>query len=230
MEMWDEVGLIIGSYILGSFPLLYLIGRLHGVDLRKYDDMHIALWRNVGRVEGFVGVTFDFAKAVIVVLVARNAFGFDPGWVAFAGVAAVAGQMWPVFLKFDGERGNSIGLAMSGALATYAMFISLVPVIIGAAVRTIPRLLQRNQTLSEKLRFGGPPSLSLPLGMAGCFAVMPLAAWAVGQPRDVVFAFVALFVMIMVRRLTAKLSEDLRKPSWKNGMLINRLLFDRSEI
>jgi len=228
--MWDKVALIIGSYILGSFPLLYLLGRLHGVDLRKYDDMHIALWRHVGRVEGFVGVTFDFAKAVIVVLLARNVGGFDPGWVACAGVAAVAGQMWPVFLKFDGERGNSIGLAMSGALATYAMLLSLVPVIIGAAVRTIPRLRQRNQTLSEKLRFGGPPSLSLPLGMAGAFAVMPLAAWGVGQPREVVFAFVGLFVMIMLRRLTAKLREDLRKPTWKNRMLLNRLLFDRSEI
>ena len=228
--MWDKVALIIGSYLLGSFPLLYLLGRLHGVDLRKYDDMHIALWRNVGRVEGFVGVTFDFAKAVIVVLLARNVGGYDPGWVATAGVLTVAGQMWPVFLKFDGERGNSIGLAMSGALATYAMFIALVPVVIGAAVRTIPRLLQRNQTLNEKLRFGGPPSLSLPLGMAGTFAVMPLAAWGMGQPREVVFVFVALFVMIMVRRLTARLGADLRKPTWENGMLLNRLLFDRSEI
>ena len=228
--MWDKVALIIGSYLLGSFPLLYLLGRLHGVDLRKYDDMHIALWRSVGRVEGFVGVTFDFAKAVIVVLLARNAGGFDPGWVAFAGVAAVAGQMWPVFLKFDGERGNSIGLAMSGAVATCAMFIALVPVVIGAAVRTIPRFLQRNQNLSEKLKFGGPPSLSLPLGMAGFFAVLPLTAWAVGQPWEVTYSFIVLFVMIMLRRLTAKLREDMRKPSWRNSMLLNRLLFDRSEI
>jgi len=46
----------------------------------------------------------------------------------------------------------------------------------------------------------------------------------------VIFAFVALFVLIMLRRLTGGLSEDLRKPSWKSGMLMNRLLFDRSEI
>ena len=72
--------------------------------------------------------------------------------------------------------------------------------------------------------------MSLPLGMAGAFAVMPLAAWGVGQPREVVFAFVGLFVMIMLRRLTAKLREDLRKPTWKNRVLLNRLLFDRSEI
>ena len=228
--MWDKVALVVGFYILGSFPLLYLLGRLHGVDLRQYDDMHIALWRHVGRVEGFIGVVFDFAKGVIAVLIARDALGFEPGWVAVAGVVTVMGQMWPVFLKFDGERGNSTGLAMSGALATYAMLIALVPVVIGAAVRTIPRLRQRNQNLNEKLKFGGPPSLALPLGMAVAFAVMPLAAWVVGQPREVIFAFVALFVLIILRRLTGGLSEDLRKPSWKSSMLINRLLFDRGEI
>lgn len=228
--MWDKVALVIGSYILGSFPLLYLLGRLHGVDLRQYEDMHIALWRHVGRVEGFIGMAFDFAKGVIAVLIARNVLGFEPGWVAIAGVAAVVGQMWPVFLKFDGERGNSTGGAMACALATYAMLIALIPAAIGFAVRTIPRFLQPNQTWNERLRFGGPPSLALPLGVAIGFAVLPLAAWVVGQPREVIFAFVALFVLIMLRRLTGGLSDDLRKPSWKNSMLINRLLYDRSEI
>jgi hypothetical protein len=66
--------------------------------------------------------------------------------------------------------------------------------------------------------------------MAVAFAVMPLAAWGVGQPKEVIFAFIALFVLIMLRRLTGGLSEDLRKPSWKSSMLMNRLLYDRSEI
>lgn len=228
--MWDELAFIIGAYILGSFPLMYLLGRLHGVDLREYEDMHIALWRNVGRVQGFVGVVFDFAKGVIAVLVARDVLGFDPGWVAFAGVAAVAGQMWPVFLKFDGERGNSTGLAMSGALATYAMLIVLVPVLIGFLVRTIPRFRQSNQSMDERFKFGGPPSLSLPLGMAVAFAVLPLAAWLVGQPWEVILALGVLFVLIMLRRLTAGVSEDLRQPSGKRVMLLNRLLFDRSKL
>ena len=228
--MWTELAWILGSYVLGSIPIMYLMGRLKGVDLREYDDMHIALWRNVGRVQGFLGVVLDFAKAVIAVLIAREVFGFEPGWVAFAGVAAVMGQMWPVFLKFDGEKGNSIGLAMSGALATYAMLIALVPVLIGFAVRTIPRFRQPNQTLQERFKFGGPPSQSLPLGMAVGFAVLPLAAWLTGQPLSVILAFVVLFVLIIIRRLTAGLSEDVGKPSWKNGMLVNRLLFDRSEI
>lgn len=227
--MWDELAIIVGAYILGSFPLMYLIGRLHGIDLREHGDMHLALWRNVGRVEGVVGILFDFAKGVIAVLVAR-ALNFDVGWVAFAGVAAVAGQMWPIFFGFvNGEKGNSTGLAMSGALATKAMLIALVPIAIGAAIRTVPRFRQPDQSLDQRLRFGGPPSLSLPLGMAVGFAILPLLAWWLGQPWQVSLALAGLFFLIMVRRLTAGVSEDLRQPSGKKGMLLNRLLFDRSQ-
>ena len=229
--MWREVVLILGAYLLGSFPFMYLLGRLHGVDLRQYDDMHIALWRHVGRVQGAAGVIFDFMKGVIVVLVAREV-GFAPEWVAFAGVVAVVGQMWPIFEKFDGEKGNSTGLAMSLALATTATLVALAPIAIGFLVRTIPRFRKPDQTMKERFMFLGPPSLSLPLGMAIGFAVLPLAAWLLppGQPLGVVLALVGLFLLIMVRRATAGLKKDLRQPSGRTIILLNRLLFDRSEI
>lgn len=227
--MWNEAILIIGSYLLGSMPFMYLMGRMKGVDLREYEDSHIALWRQVGRFQGFMGVMLDFTKGYTVVLVAR-AVGFDIGWVAFAGVAALSGQMWPIFLKFDGEKGNSIGLAMTGALASKAMLLGLVPIIIGFAVRTIPRFRKKEQSMDEKLKFGGPPSNSLPVGMAAGFAVMPLAAWGLGHQWEVIVALAAVFVLIMLRRATAGISEDLRKTSDRGRMLINRLLYDRSEL
>jgi glycerol-3-phosphate acyltransferase PlsY len=227
--MWNEFVLVLGAYLLGSFPFMYIMGRLKGVDLREYEDMHIALWRNVGRVQGFFGVILDFAKGVIVVITAREV-GFEPGWVAFAGVATVAGQMWPVFMKFDGEKGNSTGLAMSATLATKAAFIAMVPMAAGFLVRTVPRLRQRDQSVNERLKFGGPPSNSLPVGMAVGFAVLPLTAWGMGQPWQVMVAFTGLFVLIIVRRLTAGVREDLKKPSGKKRRLINRLLYDRSEL
>jgi len=227
--VWNELGLIVGSYVLGSFPFIYLLGRLHGVDLRESEDMHIALWQDVGRAPGFIGVVFDFAKGVIAVVVAR-AVGFEDGWVAFAGVAAVAGQMWPVFMKFQGEKGNSTGLAMSGALDPASMLIALVPISTGFFVRTVPRFRKRDQSLDERLKFGGPPSLSLPLGMATGFAVLPLAAWGWGRPLEMIIAFVGLFALIMIRRVTDGLREHLRQPTGKRSMLLNKFLFDRSQI
>ena len=162
-------------------------------------------------------------------LVAR-AVGFDIVWVAFAGVAAVAGQMWPIFMKFDGEKGNSIGLAMTGALATKAMLIGLVPIIIGFAVRTVPRFRKRDQSMDEKLKFGGPPSNSLPVGMASGFALMPFAAWGLGHRWEVIVALAAVFILIMVRRATAGITKDLQQASDKKRMIMNRLLYDRNEL
>ena len=228
--MWDEFGVIFGSYILGSIPFIYIIGRIKGVDLREYEDMHIALWQKFGRPLAFTATCTDFLKGIAAVLIARDAFNLEPGWVAFAGVAAVAGQMWPVFMKFDGEKGNSIGLAMSGTLATKTMLFGLIPIVIGFGVRTLPRFFARNQTVDERLKFGGPPSLSLPLGMLGGFSVMPIAAWGLGQPAEVVIAFVGLVLMIIFRRVTAGVREDFRKPLSKTSIVLNRFLFDRGEI
>ncbi|MFC2059080.1 glycerol-3-phosphate acyltransferase [Chloroflexota bacterium] len=227
--MWPEVVLVLGSYLLGAFPLLYLLGRLRGVDLRQEEDMHISLWRKVGRVEGALGIGGDFAKGVIVVAVAR-AVGFDILWIAVAGVAVVVGQMWTVFNRFDGEKGNSIGLAMAGTLATIPLFIALVPIAAGAFIRTIPRLVKPTESVRQKLVFGGPPSLSLPLGVAIGFAVLPLIAWGLGYATEIIFAFVALFVLIMVRRVTAGVREELRQASNKKAVLLNRFLFDRGQI
>jgi glycerol-3-phosphate acyltransferase PlsY len=229
MAMWNEFLLIAGCYLLGSLPFMYIMGRLHGVDLRKYDDSHITLWREVGRVEGSLGVILDFAKGVVAVVAAR-AVGFDIGWVAFAGVAAVAGQMWPVFLNFNGEKGNSIGLAMSSVLATTAMLFALIPMVAGFLIRTIPRFRQADQSVGERLRFGGPPSNSLPVGMALGFAVLPIAAWALGYEWQIVVAFAGVFGLILLRRATADISQDWGKASDHKTLLLNRVLYDRSDL
>jgi hypothetical protein len=110
------------------------------------------------------------------------------------------------------------------------MLIGLVPFAIGFGIRTIPRFRQRNQSMGDRLKFGGPPSLSLPLGVAVGFAVFPLAAWWMGQPLAVIVAFIALFVLIIVRRVTSEVRDVVLQSSGKKSMLLNLVLFDRSKI
>ena len=45
--MLTNVLWVIGAYLYGSVPVVYLIGRLRGVDLSHEEDMHISLWREV---------------------------------------------------------------------------------------------------------------------------------------------------------------------------------------
>lgn len=225
--MWHEAALMVCAYLVGSFPLLWIMARMRRVPLHKEEDFHIALWHRVGRPQGAMGIIGDFAKGVAVVFVSR-ALGFDLVWVALAGLAAVVGQMWPVFLRFDGEKGNSIGLATAGSLAPWALFISLVPIAFGAAVRTIPRLRDRSKSADERLKFGGPPSNSLPLAMLVGFSVLPLVAWGLGYPPQIYLVFVGFLFAILLRRLTANVRRDLRVAERKREVFINRALYDRS--
>lgn len=226
--MWTSIALVMASYLFGSVPQNRIIARIKGVDVSQERDLHIALWRKVGRLEGAVATIIDMAKGPVPVLIGY-AWGFSLYAVCLAGLAVVAGQMWPVFSRFDGEKGNTTGLAMAAALSPVAVLPALVPMAVGFFVRTVPRLADRSQTLHQRLKFGGPPSNSLPLGMIIGFAVMPLSAWLMAQPAEVVLTLLVLFVLIMVRRLTAGLAGDLRQmKDGKKRLLLNRALYDRS--
>jgi glycerol-3-phosphate acyltransferase PlsY len=223
--VWADVALILGAYLLGSSPHLSALGKLRGVDLEG--DFHMSLWHRTGRLIGTIGILLEFVKGVIPVLVGRG-LGFDVSIIVLAGLAVVCGQMWPVFSRFDGEKGNSIGLAMAAALAFKPLLIAVVPVIIGIAVRTVPRLLDASQSLNERLKFGGPPSRSLPLAMAIGFALLPVASWWLDEPPVVTAGFIVLFILIIVRRLTAGLRSDLAVAGNIGHILLNRFLYDRS--
>ncbi len=223
--MWADGALILGAYLLGSLPHLSALGKLRGIDLEG--DSHISLWQKGGRLVGVIGILGEFAKGVIPVLIGRI-LGFDIFIVVLAGLAAVSGQMWSVFSRFDGERGNSIGLAMAGTLAAKPLFIALVPIVIAVAIRTVPRMRDSSQSMNERLKFGGPPSRSLPVGMAIGFLVLPIISWGLGEPPVITLGYLVLFLLIMVRRLTVGLRGDLKVNTGVRGILINRLFYDRS--
>jgi len=233
-----DVALVIGAYLLGSVPYMILLGRAKGIDLSQEDDLHIALWRKVGRLEGLSGVLVDILKGAIPVVIGFI-FHFHLAVIASAGVAAVAGQMWSVFQKFDAERGNTtgagmmltltVGVAVAESPYAYLVFlIALIPALTGFSVRTIPRFMVPGQTLSERFMLSGPVSNSLPLGMVIAFAIAPLASWCLKQPVEMTLGLLALFFAIMVRRLTVGLRADLKTATNVRSILINRLLYDRS--
>ena len=233
--MLADIALVIGAYLLGSVPYMILLARARGFDLSQEEDLHIAMWRKVGRLEGLSGIIVDALKGVIPVLIGFY-LDFRLAVVVSAGIAAVVGQMWPVFRRFDGEKGNTTGLATFLTLtivyhAYLVLIVAAIPCFIGAGIKVLPRFVATGQTVSERFELGGPPSRSLPLGIGIGFAVMPLVSWLSGQPLEITLGLVALFVVIMVRRLTADLSADLKTATSSVGsILINRLLYDRSHL
>jgi glycerol-3-phosphate acyltransferase PlsY len=223
--MWTDVIFILGSYVFGSVPHLTLLAKLRHVELDG--DFHQNLWYKAGKIAGVLGILGEFVKGALPVLTGK-VLDFNPATVAVAGLAAVCGQMWPVFSKFDGEKGNSIALAMAVTLTPISGLIALVPIIIAVSFRTVPRLLSRAKTAGDKSIVGGPHSMSLPLGMATGFLILPVLAWYFGEPLEIVGCLGALFILLMVRRLTAGLSHDLKGKGDIKKILIRRLLFDRA--
>ncbi len=234
-----DIGLIIGAYLVGSLPYMSLLARSRGIKLSPDEDTHFAIWSRIGRLWGISAVIVDAVKGVLPVVVGFS-LHLDLAAIAASGVAAVAGQMWPVFRKFDGEKGNTTGIGFVIALTSYltstisplaylVFIIFAILVLIGAGIRTIPRMMAPNQTVNQRLMLGGPASNSMPLGILAAFVVAPIASACLKQPPEMTWGFLAVFVVIMIRRLTAGLTKDLKTPKTSVGLiLLNRFLYDRS--
>ena len=168
MNLGADIALIVGAYLLGSVPQLLLLAKLRRVDLDG--DFHQSLWYKGGRGIAALGIASELAKGVIPVLVGKW-LEFDVLVVALAGLAAVCGQMWPVFARFDGEKGNSVAFPMAIALTPKPTLIAMIPTIIALIIRTVPRLVHPSK---KNTVFGGTYSRSLPLGEAIAFLIIPL--------------------------------------------------------
>lgn len=231
---WQITILLIAAYLLGGIPLQYLLGRLKGLDLRNEYDLHISLSRKAGPLFGFIGAFGDILKGIIVIL-AANLLNFSALVVSLAGLAAVTGQMWSVFSRFDGEKGNSIGVGVTAALAPRSFLIFAIPMATGALIRTIRRRQKNPQDSDRQSSLGEAPSNSLPIGMMIGFAMFPISTTALfgrwfQQPFEMTLVGAALFVLILIRRATAGIREDFKSGRNKLSIIVNRLVLDRGFI
>jgi glycerol-3-phosphate acyltransferase PlsY len=128
------VVLVIAGYLLGSIPFAYLVGRTGGHDPRREGSGNLGA-ANVFRTSGpkpALGVlALDVSKGAAAVLLAVR-FGAVGAAPAAAGVAAVLGHIYPVWLRFRGGK----GVATACGVFSVLMPVALVPaaVIFGAAL------------------------------------------------------------------------------------------------
>lgn len=114
--------LVIGAYLVGAIPFGFIIGKLYGVDVRKAGSGNIGatnVTRTVGKTAGKVCFALDLVKGALPVLAALLIYqGEKYAWLALAcGAAAIAGHIFPVYLKFKGGKGISTAAGVALALA-----------------------------------------------------------------------------------------------------------------
>lgn len=119
----------LAAYLLGSIPFGYLIVRWQkGIDVRETGSHSTGatnVMRNLG-IAGFLATfVLDFGKGVAAVMLASRLTAGDPRWIAAAAVAAVAGHIAPVWLRFRGGKGVATGVGVFIALAPVPMGLAL---------------------------------------------------------------------------------------------------------
>jgi glycerol-3-phosphate acyltransferase PlsY len=125
---------IVVSYLLGSIPSGLVLGKLRGLDVRRYGSGNIGstnVLRTVGIREGVLVLVADVLKGALAVVMGRYIIGTPAGEMA-GGLAAVAGHDWSIYIKFQGGRGVATAagalLVMSPAVAGAGIGIFVVVV------------------------------------------------------------------------------------------------------
>lgn len=196
---------VILAYLVGAIPIAYIFGRsLKGIDLREYGSANVGasnVYRSVAHWAVVPVGLLEIAQGLTGVMLAKFlGQGLDVQVVA--GLAAIVGQTWSVFLRFSGGRGigPSIGFMLGVAPPVLVAFIIISLV--------------------------GWPLHSFPLTVGAAISLTPLASLAIDGTGPVAAGCLGMAVIVFSKRL---LTNRIGVPGSndRRAVLLNRLLFDR---
>lgn len=172
---------LVGAYLVGSIPVGVLVGRAYGVDVRAVGSGNIGtanVLRTLGKTAAGLTLAGDFLKGFVPVLAAKY-LGVGEPWEIGAGLAALVGASYSVFLAFGGGKAVAASLGVLSALTPWMALLGLLVYIPVVAL-----------------------SRYTSLGALVTAAVLPVAAFF-AYPRDVTpnrFQFVTLMAVLVVWR------------------------------
>lgn len=198
------IGIWAAAYLLGGVPVGWLVGRLAGVDLRRVGTGKIGtsnLFHTVGLLPASVVGPLQFCQGLLPPLAATLLRA--PAWVvAGAGICAVIGNGWPIYLQYNGGRGVA---SATGAVAIWWWqgFIFVVALVL----------------LGGLLRRSAPSVLLAFLGL-------PLVLWLSGAPGPYAVTSVGILICLLLRRFEGYRPGH-ADPGQAPESWLTRLLFDR---
>jgi glycerol-3-phosphate acyltransferase PlsY len=206
--MNDLAGWIIcvaASYLFGAFPMAFLVVKWrYFKDLRQYGSGQVGgsnIYRSFSKKLGIMVGLYDILKGILVIGAARL-LNLDTAHQVVMGLSVIAGHNWPVFLHFNAGRGIATSIGVGLCLLPIGLpgflLLGLVALLVGSS----------------------------PLPVLVAMATLPLTSWGLGEPLVLTLGLLLLFLMMVLRRLTAPRSERSKDIPIRQ-LLINRFLFDR---
>ena len=191
---------LLAAYLLGSIPFAVVISRAMGLpDPRGFGSGNPGA-TNVLRSGSRLGATLtllgDAGKGAVAVLLCRaltESLSLPPTLPAWAGAAAFAGHLYPVFLRFHGGKGVATFLGTLLALVPLVGFATCVLWLVVAAL----------------FRYSSVASIFSALSVS-------LALWRIGSPAGTALA-VALMSGLLVWRHRRNIAQLLAGTESKIG-------------
>jgi glycerol-3-phosphate acyltransferase PlsY len=192
--VWQYVVVALVGYLMGAIPSGWLVGKLtRGIDIREYGSGATGT-ANVLRTLGFwpalLVLIADILKVYVTVLVIWYIFEPYEGantahnLQAVAGVAAIIGHDWPVYLGFRGGKGVA---ATYGAFCAMLFFPLSVPGLLAAAIALV-------------LTFRYMSLMSVTTVLMGWFAFLGLAVAGLVPYAFAIFGGVASVLVLFRHR------------------------------
>ncbi|KEF41149.1 MAG: glycerol-3-phosphate acyltransferase [Cyanobium sp. CACIAM 14] len=197
MVLLTELSVLVAGYLLGSIPCGWLAGHwLAGVDMRQEGSGSTGatnVLRVLGKGPALVVFVLDVFKGTAAVLLAKTllqpqGFSLASDWlVVAAGVAALAGHIWPVWLGWKGGKAVATGLGM---LLGLAWPVGLACLGIFLIVLSVSRIVSLSSVVA---------ALALPLLM--------LASFGAGGLRPAYLSLALLTTVLVVWRHRSNLQR-----------------------
>jgi len=141
------------AYLVGAIPVGLIVGRVgYGVDLREHGSGNIGSTnaaRVLGSGAGYLVLAFDMLKGFLIAIaagaIATGVWAWPPApvgsegtLIVAAGIAAVIGNVFPVYIRFKGGKGVGVGSGVLLAIIPIVM-VSLMAVwlVVRAATRYV---------------------------------------------------------------------------------------------
>ncbi len=125
-----SVAIAISAYLLGSIPFGLLLGKLFGAaDVRTEGSGNIGatnVARVAGPLAGILTLLLDAAKGALAVVLAARLSDQSSTWMMIAGLCALVGHCYPIWLGFRGGKGVAIAAGVFLVLSPLAFLAAAI--------------------------------------------------------------------------------------------------------
>lgn len=109
MEIVKVVLVVLLAYFLGNISPSIILGRLHGIDIKKEGSGNAGTTnalRVMGKKAGLITLVIDILKGFAAVEIGTVLLGDQVGYLC--ALAAFAGHIWPALYHFKGGKGIAV--------------------------------------------------------------------------------------------------------------------------